>query len=249
MPVPASSPLSGAAYLLSGFSLIVRKGVRRWVILPLLINILLFGALIAYSFNLMRSWIAHFNSWLPGWLSWLEWLLWPLFVLSLALILFFSFSLVAGFIAAPFNGPLAAAVERHLTGIEPPGDGSSGWVGLVLVPLGEELRKLWYNLWRLIPLLLLFLVPGVQLLAPILLFLFSAWLLALQYLDYPMSNHGLRFDEMRAYLRQRRWLSLGFGAATLGMTLIPGLNLLVMPVAVAGATQLWVKEFKPLHDA
>jgi CysZ protein len=58
-----------------------------------------------------------------------------------------------------------------------------------------------------------------------------------------MGNQGLKFREMRQRLRQRPALSLGFGAATGLMTLIPLVNFLAMPSAVAGATLLWVREF------
>ncbi|MCP5459961.1 MAG: EI24 domain-containing protein, partial [Gammaproteobacteria bacterium] len=72
---------------------------------------------------------------------------------------------------------------------------------------------------------------------------FSIWMLALQYADYPMSNHGLRFREQRRLLSQRRMLALGFGSAVLLMTLVPILNFLVMPAAVIGATLMWVEQF------
>ena len=72
--------------------------------------------------------------------------------------------------------------------------------------------------------------------------LFSAWMLALEYLDYPLSNHGRLFPHYRGALRQRRWLALGFGGAVLLLTLVPLLNFIVMPAAVAGATALAVKE-------
>ncbi|MOA52168.1 putative sulfate transport protein CysZ [compost metagenome] len=47
---------------------------------------------------------------------------------------------------------------------------------------------------------------------------------------------------MLAWLRAKRWQSLGFGAATYAALLVPGLNILLMPAAVAGATVFWVRE-------
>jgi CysZ protein len=57
-----------------------------------------------------------------------------------------------------------------------------------------------------------------------------------------MANHGLKFREMRRRLRGRPVLSLGFGAATAGLTMVPVVNFIAMPSAVAGATAMWVKE-------
>jgi CysZ protein len=74
--------------------------------------------------------------------------------------------------------------------------------------------------------------------------LFSAWALALDYHDYPMGNHQLLFKQQRKIMRQHRRLALGFGLATLGATMIPVVNFLVIPAAVAGATALYLDEIK-----
>ena len=52
----------------------------------------------------------------------------------------------------------------------------------------------------------------------------------------------MRFKELRARLRRRRALALGFGGAVVLATMIPVLNLFVMPAAVAGSAALWVSE-------
>ncbi|SEH09160.1 sulfate transporter CysZ [Candidatus Venteria ishoeyi] len=234
--------LDGLLHLFSGFGLITQKGIRQWVLIPLLINVVLFAGLIIYTSMQMDLLAVSFENWLPNWLDWLSILLWPLFILSVVMFVFFGFTFIANFIAAPFNALLSAAVERHLTGQEPSEAKTTLWA-MVIGSLLDELRKLTYNLLRLLPILILFIIPGLQLIAPVLLFLFTIWMLTLQYVDYPMGNNGLNFKTQREYLRKRRLLSLSFGSGTFLITLIPGLNLLVIPVAVAGATRLWVKEF------
>ncbi|MGH8453889.1 MAG: sulfate transporter CysZ, partial [Nevskiales bacterium] len=149
----------------------------------------------------------------------------------------------ANLIASPFNGFLAARVEQHLTGILPD-SGLSLWQeglqGLLM-----ELRKLLFFASRAIPLallsLVLFFIPGLNALIPVLWMLFGAYMLALEYTDYPASNHGLSFAQKRKSLSRHRWLGLGFGATVTLVTAIPLANLLVMPAAVAGATALWVE--------
>ncbi len=238
------NPLSGFGYFLSGFALITHKKIRPYVFIPLGINIILFAALIYYGYTQMNLLALTFTQRLPDWLSWLHWLLLPIFILSVAMLVFFTFALFANIIAAPFNPLLSAAVEEHLSGKKPPKNTAKDNLFVsILKSVGEEIYKLLYNLSRLIPVLILFLIPLVQLAAPFVMFLLSAWLMALQYADFPMGNHGLSFKEQRELLRGRRLLSLSFGATTLGATLIPGLNLLAMPVAVAGVTKMWVKEF------
>ena len=70
----------------------------------------------------------------------------------------------------------------------------------------------------------------------------DSWMLAVQYTDYPMDNHGIEFHQMRQHMANHRSMSLGFGMATNIATLIPLVNFLVMPAAVLGATIMWAHE-------
>ena len=239
----AVNPFSGAGYLIEGMKLITQPGLRRFVLIPLLVNVLVFSAAIWYGITWFESFLVWMQSRIPAWLQWLDWILWPLFILALLILVFYSFTLVANLLASPFNGLLAEKVELHLTG-RPLNEGGGWTKALVeLVPtLLDELRKLAFAALLAIPFLVLFLIPGINLAAPFLWFLYTAWVLALEYSDYPMGNNGLKFSEMRACLRRKRVLGLGFGAATAGLTMVPVLNFIVMPSAVAGATAMWVGE-------
>ncbi len=239
--------LRGAGYLLQGFALLPRPGVRRHVILPLLVNFLLFALFMVLGVSQLDGLLEAAMAYLPQWLQWLEWLLWPLFLAGVLLAGFYLTLLLAGLVAAPFNGLLSEAVERVLGGSAgTDGDTGGGVFTGLLADFLAELRKLGYFLWRALPLLLLFLVPGINLAAPLLWLLFSAWMLALEYLDYPLSAHGHRFPRYRHRLRhqwhQGRALALGFGAAASLLTLVPLFNFLVMPAAVAGATTMALRE-------
>lgn len=237
--------MKGFGYLLEGLRLIRLPRLRRFVLVPLLVNALLFTGLIFAAVAGFESLLDYLLGMLPGWLHWLQYILWPLFAISVLLVLVYSFTLIANLVAAPFNGLLAEAVERQLTGqsLEQTGD----WRALladILPSVWSELQKLGYFALRALPLLLLFVVPGINLLAPVLWLIFSAWMLALEYADYPLGNHGLKFRDQRPRLRQRRSLALGFGLTVLGLMLIPIVNFVAMPAAVAGATAMWVRELR-----
>ena len=239
-----NNPVSGALYFVRGFALVTRPGIRGYVVVPLLINVALFTTLIYFG----ASWLVGFaTDMLPGWLDFLAWILVPGFVVAALMAGFYIFNLIANLIAAPFNGLLAEAVERHLTGRSPPSAGR-GW-GVFVKEFGPtviaELRKLAYVAIRSLPPLLLFLVPGVNVVAPFVWMVLGAWMLTVTYVDYPMANHGIGFAELRARLADRRLLSLGFGGAAMAALAVPVLNFLVIPCAVAGATAMWVEQ---LHD-
>lgn len=236
---------SGVHYFTQGWQLIRLPGIRRFVILPLLVNILIMGGAFIWLFQRLGHWIPEVMSMVPGWLQWLSYLLWPLTVLSITLVFSYFFSTVANWIAAPFCGLLAEQLEARLTGQPLP---DSGWTALVKdLPriLKREWQKLAYYLPRAIVLLLLYFIPGFgQTVAPLLWFLFSAWMLSIQYCDYPFDNHKVSFSRMRSALRQNKTDNLQFGALVSLFTLIPILNLVIMPVAVCGATAMWVDRYR-----
>jgi CysZ protein len=229
----------GIAYFFSGFKLVFSRGVKRFVLIPLMINISIF----AFGFWFGMAWFDQFlEKMLPSWLSWAEFILWPLFALSYFLIVFYLFALLANIIAAPFNGLLAERVEQYLRGNTDQQNQSTIKQLLKELPrtVGSEINKLFYFLLRSLPLLLLFLIPGINVIAPVIWFLFSAWMLSLEYLDYPLANHGIMFKQTRGLAKQQRTRCLSFGALVSAFTMIPVLNFIIMPVAVAGATALYV---------
>jgi CysZ protein len=240
-----SNPITGAGYLLRGFKLLLTPGVRRYVVIPLIINIVLFGSIIFLGvgqFEVLLEWLMPS---IPEWLQWVSWLLWILFLAATLLIVFYTFTIIANIISAPFNAYLAEAIERHLTGqLDQQPFNLATVLNEAAVSLTYELKKIAYLGSRALILLALFLIPGINVAAPLLWLAFSAWSLALEYADYPMSNHSIRFPAVREKLRGKRMLSLGFGSATLAATLVPFINLMVIPAAVAGATAMWVEQFK-----
>ncbi|MCQ4856582.1 sulfate transporter CysZ, partial [Escherichia coli] len=121
-----------------------QPGIRRFVILPLLVNILLMGGAFWWLFTQLDVWIPTLMSYVPDWLQWLSYLLWPLAVISVLLVLGYFFSTIANWIAAPFNGLLAEQLEARLTGATPPDTGIFGIMKDIRVPYlksstGEEM--------------------------------------------------------------------------------------------------------------
>ena len=233
---------TGTRALARAFSLLNLPGVRIYVVIPLLINLLLFGFLIWYGYSLFTPFVAWLMSFVPGFLEFLETLIWLFFGVLAAMTVFFAFTPVANIIAAPFNALMSEKIEIQLTGRAVSSDIS--FMKMAIDAIGSQLRKLGYiALWAL-GLFLVSLIPGINLIAPVLWVVFGSWLLSLEYFDYPMGNHDIVFSEQKHRLSQRRGISLGFGGGVMIMTSIPIVNFFAMPVAVAGATLLWVEQFQ-----
>lgn len=235
------NPLLGISYFGRGLSLLSNKGLKRFVALPILINSLLMAALVFYGGGWLVDQVQSLVDWLPSWLSWLSWLLIPVAAITLVSITLYFFSAVVNLIASPFNGLLSEAVEVQVKGDTIPEESIAA---LVARTLPRELRKLAYFIPRYVVLLIISFIPVVNVISPVLWFVFGAWVLTLQYLDYALDNNGHSFADLHKALKMQPLTTLGFGFIVAVGFMIPILNLFVMPAAVCGATLYWSEQIK-----
>lgn len=237
--------IRGFTSLFKGFGLLFHKGIRPFVAVPLLINIVVFSAAIWFLFSQFEQWMGYLVGWLPDWLSWLSWLTYlfsAIFTVLISIAVYYTFTIIANIIAAPFNSLLSERIEQKLNGLPVPEfQGFKSIPGLVGRTMASEAKKMLYMVKWLILLLIITVIPGVNVIAPFAWALFGAWMLALQYIDYPMGNHELFFKQELGALKKHRALSLGMGAGLTLMMMVPVLNFFSMPVGVSAATVLWVR--------
>ena len=230
---------SGVDCVFEGLSLIRQPGLRRYVIMPLAINVVLLVGITAYAVYRFEAWTSALTGYLPDWLSFLSWFVGLVAAVLVILIVLYLFTIVANVIAAPFNAILSEKVEERLTGRAPVSNVS---LHLVLArSVWRELAKLGYYLPRLLGLLIVTIIPGVNALAPVLWVLFGAWMMAVEYSDYAADNNEVAFSELRRRLGRSRLQSLTFGLMVYVLLAIPLLNLVLIPAAVAGGTSFWVR--------
>ncbi len=222
----------------SGFALLFKPGIKRFLLIPLIINIGLFSLATKLLSDQLDIWLEKL---LPSWLNWLEWLIWPLFAIAMFLIVFYTFTVIANLIAAPFNSLLSAKIEAMLTGEKPEDINSDSFIRLMTRTIKSEIQKILYAIKWFIPLIIITIIPAVNIVAPFLWILFAVWFFALEYNDYPLANRGQFFEQVKSYNRKNRMRSLGLGSAVFILTSIPIVNFFAMPVAVAGATKLTTK--------
>ena len=248
----ANSISQGARYLLTGVGLLRRPRVLPFVLIPLLINIALFYFGISYLYDDFAGWLDQLLASIPDWLSFIRWLLWPLFALTMLLLVAFGFTFAANLIGSPFYGLMAEQVEIIL-------EAKTAEIPLnlktiaAIIPkaiMRECMKLLLYLRW-VIPILLLSLVALIitplSTIMPLAWFAFGAWMLAIQYVDYCYDNHQIGVDKLRQDLRDSRSSAMGFGGATALASMVPVLNIIVVPAAVCGATAFWVEQLQPLQ--
>lgn len=226
-----NNPFYTARCLGQGLRLLTRPELRHFVWMPLLINFVLFALGLWAVRHYFDAVIAYF---LPDWLSWLGGFIWPLVAGSFVMLTLFSFTLLANIIGAPFYGILAEKVAL-LLGLPATPEVQEPWLHAVWRSLQAEAARLRYYLMRALPILLLFLIPGVNVVASVVWLAFNGWFLALEYTSYPLERYGCGFAEQRRLLGKARIMVSGFGVlVALGLA-VPLLNVLMPPAAVAGA--------------
>jgi len=223
-----NNPVYAANCLLQGLKLVGNPKLRKYLLIPVLINLVLYSIVLGLGYYYVSDLISQF---IPDWLSWLEWLIWPLFFLSFSTVGFFTFTLVANLIASPFYCQLAAKTVDLISGqansIE---EQSMNQVVLA------EIKRAGYLISRMLPLLILFVIPGINLIAPFLWMLFGAWGMGIEFMAYPLENKGLLFKQQKDIAKSRRIGVISFGGLIVIGLSIPVFNLIVAPAAVIGAT-------------
>lgn len=241
----------GGNFLISGLKLIFSKGLKRFILVPICINSILFVFIIGFAaINLWN----YFYSVAEGFPVWA--------IYSVGMLIFFIYSIlsvlitatlfvfVTNFVAAPFYGLLAEKTEKLLTGKN--NSASFGFKEVFLIiprTIGREITKLlsflpWIALGGFA-----FIFPLLMPLAPIIWFIIMAWILAIQYTDYTPDNHGKNFAKTKILLKKEPITIIGFGIVTSFLITIPILNLLVPPAAVVGGCKLWLylqQKYSPL---
>lgn len=239
------SPGKAIDYFFEGARLIAKPGYRRFILIPLLINLVIFVLVTIALFHAFGDFFTQIQALFPTWMSWLAWLLWPLVGFVFLVVYGYSFNIITNFLAAPFFGLLAEKIETELTGTAPP---EEPWGQLIPRTLQREAIKLWYFITRGLLIFLLFValffIPGANLLGVLIGVIWSCWCMAVQYSDYPADNHQLNFPELRRRLNKQQLTSYSYGGIILLGSMVPVLNIFVTPIAVAGATLYWVREVK-----
>jgi CysZ protein len=245
-PVPALSPQAGPLDFFRGLSLpfsavslIFRtRKLFGLSLLAAFITFITLTAVVIFWAGFADDLLGRFVPRPEGTLALAGW--WVLWLLTFLLAVVVSANTVPVLLLAPLQDPISEATEEIC------GDYTSRPFSLGRA-LKEASTSVGHTLARIAILLggqaLLFalnLIPVIGSLAWTV--LGTAWMigwLATEYLDAPMARHLYRFRDVRAAVRQRLSLCMGFGAAVYLMLWVPLLNFFFIPVAVVAATLLF----------
>jgi len=242
--------ITGALYPFHALGLLARTPrLWRYVLLPILVNIVVAATLyVGLLFAGLRA-IDGFVAGLPEWAGALGALLRVLLIVILLIATGFVLVRFGVVLGSPWYTRLSAELEL-LRGNQPLTEQSSGLTA-AMRDLGRalafELRKLLLVLVIGALLLLLNLIPVAgQVIATAGWIALGAAITCLDFFDYPLERRMLRFREKLGVIRRSLPASAGFGLACLALVSIPFVNLLSIPLCVAAGTLFYCDRIAPV---
>lgn len=229
-------------YVVRGAGFILKNSVLwKYAAAPVAISTLLLGT--AYYF--LYTYFLDVITGLTG-QEWYWQIVYYIVVVALAIVLlivvFFLFIIVATTLAGPFNDLISEKTEQ-LVSDEYREEPFSALQLLKDVGRGvyHAVRLLALYLGILVLALPLLLVPGIgHMIFTVITVTLSAYLLAFEYLGYPMDRRRYGFSEKRKFIRSSLTSALGFGLGTVAFAAIPIINILMIPAAAVGGTLLFL---------
>jgi CysZ protein len=223
----------------SGFKLLISDaGFWRLATIPFIISIILFGLGLFLGWTTIPPMLTALVAGLvPTATFWGAILYYPILILtmlSFAVLLFACVFLVTNLIATPFNALLAEKTLVHLGRIKPQSFKLGSWIKMSSRMLVISMVRAFFFIILGIGFFFLGLIPGLQVPAA-----FGGLLL----ISFDCSDYAFEALQNSLFQRFRKYRRYfiefcGFSCA-LGLTfMIPGLNLLLYPATVVGASLL-----------
>jgi CysZ protein len=217
----------------------------KFVLIPLLINVVVFSALVYGGFLFFDAYVLHL---IPTGEAWywlfLYYALWLVAAAVTGVLVFFTFTLVGNLIASPFNDLLSERTEGLISGTQPEHRFTWAvfWADAKRI-LALEVKKMAVFVLAMLLVFCLNLVPVVgSLLFSLLAFVLTVSFLAVEYLGFVAGRKEFTFRQLRRYFFSRFSLLSGFGTGVFVLLAIPFLNFVSIPLGVVGATLIWLDQ-------
>jgi CysZ protein len=219
------------------FKLISTLGLWKYFAIPVLISL---GTAILIGFSAW-GWSDNIatvidKAWMWEWgaegFHTLAEVLGGLFILIIGLIVYKHIVMA---LSAPFMSPVSSAIEHHLLGEQhthrETSNGSQLWRGVRI-----NVRNLGMEILITIPLVLLSLIPILNIITAVLIFLVQAYYAGFGNMDYTLERH-YGYKESIQFVKRNRGVAIGNGILFIAMLIIPVIGvILVLPLSVTAST-------------
>ncbi|HSV97342.1 MAG TPA: EI24 domain-containing protein [Spirochaetota bacterium] len=225
-----------------------RKGLKRYFIIPFVVNIALLSALVWFSWThvypALVSLVPQGDAW---YLALLRLMATPFLLAALTIFLVLLYSIAGSIITAPFNDPLSARVEELL-------GGGKHEESLTLRLILDDVSRIAANTIKLLFMLVAFnvlilflnLVPVAGgLLYSVLSFASALFFFGFGFFDFPLERRRFVFKSKLGLLWRYRYMTMGVGLAFWVLSLVPLLGFMALNLGTIGATTLFLEHVEP----
>lgn len=223
----------------SALSLLPRKGIRRYLLMPVVLNILLLGGTVWVSILFGGEASRWVVSIIPQWefleKEWVQVVLdWVVRILVL-LIYFTVYKYLVLIVLSPFLAFLSERVEKEQTGSEYPFS-----IRQLLRDMGRalviNLRNFLFEIVATLLLSIFAFLPVVGLVAPVLILIVQSYFFGFALMDYNAERHQFSWRQTEKWMRAHFWGVCGTGIVFHFTFLIPVVGWIIAPVwsTVAG---------------
>lgn len=242
---PIAQLIWGASFPWRALGFISAHNLWLWASFAVLVNVVLLGVIAAGLYVYVMPYLA----WADGRLAAMaadgetlqmavRLLVWALWIMVLPLIFVGSTVIVLLFgqlFASPVLDILSEQTECAVMGTAAKAGGIGRFFGALALALADCIWGVVYLGAVYIPLLLLGFVPGVGALASL---VAGAMVVAQQFMGLVLTRQLVSYRARWACILDNKWAALGFGAMTTLMLAVPGVDLLLLPLATVGGTLL-----------
>lgn len=242
---PIAQVVWGASFPWRALGFIAAHELWLWASFAVLVNVALLGVITTSLWWYVMPWLGEAQARLTAMAAdgqtlqmAVRLLVWALWIMMLPLIFVGStvvVLLIGQLFASPFLDVLSEKVECIQMGTLPKKTGFGRFVGSAALALADCIWGVVYLGAVYIPLLLLGFVPGVGALVSL---VAGAMVVSQQFLGLVLSRQLVSYRARWACVLQNKWAALGFGAMTTLMLAVPGIDLLLLPLATVGGTML-----------
>ena len=208
---------------------------RPLMLLLLFIPMLLSATLLAFSWGMFYGYQDRVFEWImfarpeSWWGLGFYYLVKGLLYVVILLLGLIFYALIVSIISSPVYDYVSIVVERSV--IDGPAAEVSLWESFKL--MGEELKKALFIVALSLGVLM---IPGVNVLTPVV----TAFCIGWGVYDYPLARRGWSFRRRLSFVSGHGWSVLGLGL----WLLIPGVQMILMPLSIAGASILAVEDIQ-----
>ncbi len=240
----------GVMYPFAAFGFLRRNRLWGMAAASIVVNVVLLVGLIWGGYTLLLPHLTGLTTGMEAWagesaflgvlVEVLTWALWIVAMPALLMLNFLVLVLVGQAVASPFLDLLSEQVEVRVLQVAPEPFGLKRTVKSVAIALGDLVWGVLFLVAVNLPLLVLALVPvlGTSL-AGVLSFSFSALLLAHEFMGLPLARQLVPYRRRWGHVWKHKWLGLGMGTSTMLLLAVPGLNLVLLPLAAVGGTLMY----------